>query len=176
VSEGESPLPANKDWKLPPANNTLHEETPVERYDENMRYLQDEEWLKKQGRKDLRGRWYSKEKIGETKLVYGLDETVDETEWTQDAPLENEPYQKWDEKKKKWVVDTEKKERAEKEAKLGKLKSEIKTAERKQLRSWKAKMMGTAEKEDVEKYNELESIILELRPQVTVLENELKSA
>jgi hypothetical protein len=43
LRDGENPLPANKDWKLSPTDNVLHEETPVERYDENMRYPTDEE-------------------------------------------------------------------------------------------------------------------------------------
>jgi hypothetical protein len=176
LRDGENPLPANKNWKLSSANNTLHEETPVERYDENMRYLTDEEWLKKQGRKDLRGRWYSKDKIGETKLVYGLDETVDETEWTQDAPMENEPYQKFDNAKKKWVVDTEKKERSEKEGRLGKLKADIADAERRQIRPMKAIIRNEATEDDTDTFNRYEEIIHELRPQVSVLENELKSA
>jgi hypothetical protein len=175
LREGESPLPANKDWKLSPTNNILHEETPIARYDENMRYLTDEEWLKKQGRKDLRGRWYNKD-TRETQLIRGFDETVDESEWTQDAPIENEPYQKWDEKKKKWVVDTEKKERAEKEGRLGKLKADIADAERRQIRPMKAIIRNEATEDDTDTFNRFEEIIQELRPQVSVLENELKSA
>jgi len=176
LREDESPLPANKDWKLSPANNTLHEETPVARYDENMRYLTDEEWLKKQVRKDLRGRWYNKEKTGETKLVYGIEETIDETEWTQEPPIENEPYQKFDNAKKKWVVDAEKKERSEKEGRLGKLKADIADAERRQIRPMKAIIRNEATADDTDAFNRYEEIIQELRPQVSVLENELKSA
>jgi hypothetical protein len=176
LREDENPLPANKDWKLSPTNNILHEEAPVARYDENMRYLTDEEWLKKQGRKDLRGRWYNKEKTGETKLVYSIEETVDETEWTQESPIENEPYQKWDDKKKKWAIDTEKKERSEKEGKLGKLKADIADAERRQIRPMKAIIRNEATADDTDTFNRYEVIIHELRPQVSTLENELKSA
>jgi hypothetical protein len=174
--ENEKPLPEDKDWILSPTNNELHEETPIERYDENMRYLTDEEWLKKQSRKDLRGRWYSKDKIGETMLIYGIEETVDETEWTQIAPLENEPHHKFDKAKNKWVADEQKKERAEKERRLGKLKSEIENAEQKQIRPMKAIMKNEATEYDTDTFNKYEEIIQELRPQVTVLENELKSA
>jgi hypothetical protein len=174
--ENEKPLPEDKDWILSPTNNELHEETSLERYDENMRYLTDEEWLKKKNRKDWRGRWYNKEKIGETMLIYGIEETVDETEWTQIAPLENEPHQKFDKAKNKWVADTQKKERSEKESRLGKLKSEIENAEQKQIRPMKAIMKNEATEYDTDTFNKYEEIIQELRPQVTVLENELKSA
>jgi hypothetical protein len=176
LREGENPLPANKNWKLSPTNNVLYEETPIARYDENMRYLEDDEWLKKQGRKDLPGCWYSKTKTGETMLIYSIEETVDESEWTQTAPLENEPYQKFDKAKNKWVVDTQKKERAEKENRLGKLKSEIEDAEQRQIRPMKAIIKNEATEYDTNTFNKYEEIIQELRPQVTVLENELKSA
>jgi hypothetical protein len=82
-----------------------------------MRYLTDEEWLKKQGRKDPRGRWYNKE-TRESEMVYDINKIVDETVFTQEVPLENETHQKFDDAKKKWIVDTEKKERAEKETQL----------------------------------------------------------
>jgi hypothetical protein len=154
-----------------PADATLHPETPVARYDENMRYLTDEEWLKKQGKKDLRGRWYNKE-TRETKLVYGLEETVDETEWTQAAPLEKEPYQKFDGKKNKWVVDTAKKERAEKEAKLGKLKSQASELEQKALRPQREKELGIDVEESEKRIREIQA----LRPEIKTLEDVLKSA
>jgi hypothetical protein len=93
--ENESPVPANLDWKQSPSNNVIHPETPVERYDANMRYLTDEEWLKKQGRKDPRGRWYNKE-TRESEMVYDINKIVDEKQWTQETPLDNEPHQKFD--------------------------------------------------------------------------------
>jgi hypothetical protein len=173
--ENEKPVPANLDWKQSPSNNILHPETTVERYDDNMRYLTDEEWLKKQGRKDPRGRWYNKE-TRDTKLVYGLEETVDEIVWTQAAPLDNESHQKFDDTKKNWVVDNEKKKRAEKEVKLSELKSEIETAERKQYRSWKAIEQKTATEHDIKFFNQYETIIEKTRPLVKALEDELKES
>jgi hypothetical protein len=109
-------------------------------------------------------------------LIHTIEETVDETEWTQTAPLENEPHQKFDKAKNKWVVDSEKKERAEKESRLGKLKLEIENAEQKQIRPMKAIITNEATKYDTDTFNRYEEIIQELRPQVTALENELKSA
>jgi len=174
--ENEKPLPENLDWKLSPTNNVLHEETPIERYDANMRYLDDDEWLKKQGRKDNRGCWYHKEKTGETKLIYGIDETIDENQYTKEAPIENEPYQKFDNKKNKWIVDTEKKTRAEKENRLGKMKADVEDAERRQIRPLKAIIKNEATVKDTETFEKYEEIINELRPQITALENDLKSA
>jgi hypothetical protein len=173
--ENEKPLPENLEWKQSPTNNALHPETPVARYDENMRYLTDEEWLKKQGKKDPRGRWHNKE-TRETKLVYGLDEAVDEAEWTKDAPIDNEPYQKFDGKKNKWVVDAEKKERAEKEAELGKLKSQVSELERKALRPQREKELGIDVEESEKRIREIQAGIEALRPGIKTLEDELKSA
>jgi hypothetical protein len=173
--ENESPVPANLDWKQSPANNVIHPETPVERYDDNMRYLTDEEWLKKQGRKDPRGCWYNKE-TRESEMVYDINKIADETVFTQEIPLDNEPHQKFDDTKKKWIVDTEKKKRAEKEAKLSELKSEIETAERKQYRSWKAIEQKTTTEDDIKFFNQYETIIEKTRPLVKALEYELKTA
>jgi hypothetical protein len=170
MRDDEKPLPEDKDWKLSPTNNELHEETFLERYDENMRYLTDEEWLRKQSRKDLRGRWYSKDKIGETMLIHMIEETVDETEWTQTAPLENEPHQKFDKAKNKWVIDSEKKERAEKEGKIAAKKSEIATIEQKRIRPAFAMIDGTADDEDVRRNEEYKDKILELRAEIQELE------
>jgi hypothetical protein len=172
--EGEKPVPEHLNWKLSPTNNVLHPETPLERYDENMRYLTDEEWLKKQGRKDPRGRWHNKE-TRDTKLVYSLEETVDEKEWTREAPLENEPYQYFDEKKKKWVVDTEKKEAAEKENELAAKKAEIAAAEQKRLRSVLAIIDNAADDEDLKINEEYKEKILALREEIQTLEKK-KSA
>jgi len=160
--EGEKPLPENLDWKKSPNDAVIHPETPVDRYDNNMRYLTDEEWLKKQGRKDQRGRWYHKEKQGETKTVYDIDETVDE-EWTREAPLENESCQMWDEAKNKWVVDSEKKEKAEKDSAISQKQSAIEEAERRIQRSTRAKLDGTATEDDERYFREINAEIIRLR-------------
>lgn len=174
--EGEKPIPENLEWIKSPTNNVLHAETPVERYDADMRYLSDEEWLKKQGKTDKRGRWYHKETMN-SRVVYSVDEIVDENKETQVPPIENEPYQNWNEKKQKWEVDTGKKERAEKESKLGQLNSQIQEAERKQYRSRKAIFdLKNATEKDREYFDKYEAIIEELRQQITELEAELKSA
>jgi len=152
----------------------LHPETPVARYDENMRYLSDQEWLKKQGKKDPRGRWHHKGREKQEVVIYDVDSAGPGNEYTQVPPKENEPHQYYDEKTEAWIVDTEKKELAEKEAELDKLKAEITTAEQKRIRSILAIIDEEATEEDQE-YNEIfKARIEELRPKIQAAEAELK--
>jgi hypothetical protein len=166
--ENEKPLPEYLEWIEDPPDATLHPETPVERYDTNMRYLTDEEWLKKQGRKDPRGRWYNKE-TRDTKLVYCLEETVDETEWTQAAPLENEAYQYFDKANNCWAADEAKRKAAEKESEIAKKKAEIAEAEQKRMRSVLAILDNTANDDDLRISEEYRMKILELRAEIQTL-------
>jgi polyhydroxyalkanoate synthesis regulator phasin len=164
----------DKDWIEVPQNfmGRLGDKWPE--WFDNGRRINDDILVKSGKRKDMRGRWYHKEKIGETTLIYGIDETIDETEYTKEAPIGNEPYQKFDNKKNKWVIETEKKARAEKENKLGRLKSEINDAEQRQIRPMKAIMKNEATNADTETFDRCEEIIQTLRPQISELENELK--
>lgn len=174
VQAGESPA-GEADWKEAPEDWDGTSGDKLEWFDKNMRRISDNELVEQGKRKNKRGRWYNKETI-ETKLIYDMDEDIDENSWTKDAPIESEPYQKFDRQKNKWIVDTEKKEKAEKENRLGRLKSEIEDAERRQIRPMKAIIRNEATEDDTENFNKYEDIIKKLRPQVTVLENELKSA
>jgi hypothetical protein len=142
-------------------------------FDENKIRIQDNVLVERGKRVDNRGCWYNKE-TKESKQIYGIDEAIDEIKWTREPPLQNESFQKWG--GEHWIVDTEKKERAEKENRLGEIKSEIENAERRQIRPMKAIMRNEATKDDTDKFNEYEAVIQSLRPQVTVLEEELKSA
>ena len=161
--EGVKPLPENKEWIKSPTNNTLHMETPVERYDENMKFLNDEEWLKKQGKKDPRGKWYHKGREKQDVQIYGSDAESPGDDYTQEPPLENEAYQKFDEKKKKWVVDAEKKEKAEKDSAISRKQAAIEDAERRIQRSTRAKLAGTATEEDEQFFTEINAEINQLR-------------
>jgi len=168
VREGEKPLPEGLDWHMSP-NNNLHPETPIDRYDENMRYLDDSEWLKKRGKPDLRGDWYDKE-TREKKTITSINAIVDEKKLTREIPIENELYQKWDEKKKQWVVDAEKKEEAEKQKEeaekqneISAKQAEIEAAEKAILRSVIAKLSDTATKEDEEFFQQYAKKIVTLR-------------
>jgi hypothetical protein len=178
VREGERPLPETKDWKQWNGTATLPaKDTPLTKYDlATGKILSDDEWCEKQGRKNPVGRWYHKGRTEQDKIVYSVDEPLPGDDYTMEPPIENEPYQKFDNAKKKWVMDTEKKERSEKEGWLGKLKADIADAERRQIRPMKAIIRNEATEDDTDTFNRFEEIIQELRPQVTVLENELKSA
>jgi hypothetical protein len=66
-----------------------------------------------------------------------------------------------------------KKELAEKEADLGKLKAVIEDAERRQIRSLKAIIINKANEEDIATFNRYENIIQTVRPLITDAEAEL---
>jgi len=123
-----------------------------------------------------RGRWYHKDKTGETKQIYGFDEEPGE-DYTQEEPIQNEAYQKFDRQTGHWVVDVEKKERAEKEQEIAQIKAQIENAERKIIRPLRAIQMDRATNKDIEKFNEYDTLIEnELRPELNRLESELQSA
>jgi hypothetical protein len=145
----------------------------IEWFDKDMNRIPDSVLVEKGLRIDNRGCWYHTDNPQETKMIYNMDENPGDN-WTQEKPAENELYQKFDEKK--WLVDTKKKERAEKQNELGELKCRIEEAERRQIRPMKAIIRNEATKDDTDKFNEYEEIIQELRPKITVLENELKIA
>jgi hypothetical protein len=168
--EGVKPLPENLKWLEAPPDAELHPETPVERYEKKtMRYLDDQEWLKKHGRKDQRGRWYNKE-TREQKLVMSIEESVDEAVYTRDAPIGNEPYQFFDETEKCWTVDEEKKEEAAQETALAQKNAEIKEANDKRVLAALAILEGTATEEDIQINEECKAKIIELKQEVKTLE------
>ena len=102
---------------------------------------------------DNRGKWYHKEKIGESRQVYKLGDDAPGNEWTRGEPIKNESFQRWDDNKKKFVIDEEKKEETEKEQNISEIKNTIQITEQKILRSIISKVGGKATTED-EKYFE----------------------
>jgi hypothetical protein len=173
LREGETPKPESKQWKKSPNNNVLHPETPFARYDENMRYLSDQEWLKKQGRKDPRGRWHHKRREKQEVVINDVDSVEPSNEYTQLPPLANEQHQYFNEETGAWIVDIEKKELAEKEAELGKLKAQIAEAEQKRIRSILAIIDNNATEEDMEYNERFKAQIETLRPKIKDAEAEL---
>jgi hypothetical protein len=125
--ENESPGP---EWVKVPNDWGGHPEDKLDWFDADMRRIPDIKLVADGKRIDDTGRWYSKTDAGESKDIYGLDEIAGE-DWTREAPLSDEPYQKWDEASGSWVVDTKKKEIADLQNKIGALKSEISS------RDWK---------------------------------------
>jgi hypothetical protein len=117
--------------------------------------------------------WYHKERKKQDLTIYDPDSKGPGDEYTQKPPLENEPYQYFDNEADEWVVDEKKNELAKKESDLEKLKVVIEDAERRQIRSLKAIVMNKANEEDIATFNHYEKIIQTSRPLITAAEAEL---
>jgi len=175
IQTGDSPA-GNAVWQEAPENWGGAHGDKLEWFDSAMRRIPDHELISQGKRKDKRGRWYHKDKIGETKQVYGLDEEPGDN-FTQEAPIENESHQKFDRQLNHWIVDAEKKELAEKESKLAEVQAEIEDTEKKMVRSMRAIISNRATEEDMEIFNRYDTLIeTELRPKLARLDSELKSA
>jgi len=158
-----------------PYDSMNHKGEPLAWFDAQMNRIDDDELVKQGKRKDHRGTFYNIEKMSETYEINELDELPREG-FTKEVPIKNEAHQFFDTAKKKWVIDTEKKERAEKERTLAKLKAEVSEAERKIIRPMRAIQQNRATPLDIEKFNELDSLCENKRPKITELELELKTA
>jgi len=158
------------EWRKVPNDWRGNHGDKLEWFDNSGIRITDEKLTEQGQRIDKRGRWYKKDDpFAQPKPVYLRDEDPGE-DWTQEEPLKDEPYQKWDPKKKKFVADKESKEKAEKENKISEKKNAIQIAEQKKLRSLIAKWEGIATKEDEEKYNQFSSEIITLRAEIKELE------
>jgi len=162
IRQTESDTPPDPEWHIAPKDWGGNHGDKIEWFNSTMFRIPDAELVNQGKRIDNRGRWYSKDNPGETKQIYDLDEESDEG-YTQEPPLQNEPYQKWSEQKNKWVVDTEKKEAAEKENEIAKKQAAIEDAERRIQRSTRAKLAGTNTQEDDQFFDEISSEIELLR-------------
>ena len=76
-------------------------------FTEDMVRIPDEKLIEMGKRFDKRGRWYSKTDIGSEIYISQLDQDPGH-EWTKLPPIENEPFQKWDEVSKQWVINKKK--------------------------------------------------------------------
>jgi len=168
-------IPEGEDWKKAPDNWNGTSGDKIDWFDKNMNRIPDEILVRQGKRIDKRGYWFNKE-TRTTKQIFNMDEAIDEDLWTNIMPLENEAYQIFDEKENKWIIDTDKKELAVKQNILGQLKSEVEDAERRQIRPMKLIIKNEATKDDTDIFDKYEAIIQRLRPEITKLEEELKSA
>jgi len=178
IQTGKSPA-GKADWKEAPANWGGAHGDKFEWFDGNMRRIPDTELVSQGRRKDNRGRWHHKDKIGETIQIHGLDEEPGD-DYTREAPLENEPYQTFDRGANKWVVDAERKEEAEEKARLANIQAQIEETERKILPLIIAQNRGRATSEDLGKIDELDNLIEQnLKPELnrvkTSLDNKLEA-
>jgi len=163
----KKPMPENKNWKECLVDTVSKDESldwfEISEDGIILRKLTDEEYLKKMGRIDPRGVWYHKERTKPDVTIYDIDSDPPGDDYTLEPLLENKPYQKFDEAKKKWVVDTEKKDTAEKEKAISEKQSAIDNAERRIQRSTRAKLAGTATEEDERFFTEINAEINQLR-------------
>jgi len=160
-------------WKTVPNDWNGSHGDKLEWFDASMHRIPDSELVKQGKRIDNIGLVYNK-RDRSSRHIYLLDEALFEDE-TKIAPIENEIFQDWSESEQKWVIDTERKERAEKEKRLEELKGHIDDAERKIIRPMRAIQGQRATEADLKIYNELDIYIESLRPEITQLEEELKN-
>jgi hypothetical protein len=158
---GVSPGP---EWSKVPNDWNGNQEDSLDWYDADMRRIPDSELVGQGKRKDNRGIWFNK-KSRETKIISALDKEPGEG-WTREAPIENEPYQKWSEDSGSWIADTEKKEEAEKNQRIAETRAAIEDAERRIQRSTRAKLAGTATAEDEKYFRQIAGEIDSLREEL----------
>ena len=164
-----------ENWQEVPNNFDGSHGDKVEWFN-NWRKMSDDELASKGLIINDKGVWYNKE-TREEKTIREYNEEINKMLFTRESPIENEPYQKFDEPKNKWVVDIVKKERANKESRLAKVQMEIEDTEKKMIRSMRAILKNRATENDVNKFDEYDTLIEEkLRPERDRLETELKIA
>ena len=195
-------IPAGDGWLEGPNSLIKHKLEKRDWFDQDMKRIDDETLARQGRRKDNRGVWYNKEKREDTVTIQNYDETAPDG-YTKEAPLENEAHQYFDGAKNKWVVDTEKKERTEKENRISQLKYQIDNADRSIVRPLKSVQkkrtafekyltidsmqaneknlfLETLDEEtinDFEKFIELDNLVEKnLRPEMQRLKEELKTA
>jgi len=134
---------------------------PLEWYDATMHRIIDDELVRRGIRKNNKGTVYN---INDrtSRQIYDLDEDLRDDE-TKEEPLQNEAYQYYDKQKKKWVIDTVKKVKAENDGKIAEKQAAIEDAERRIQRSVRAKLSGIATKEDEEYFLKINTEIEKLR-------------
>jgi hypothetical protein len=159
--EGADKSPGSE-WEKVPNDWNGHPGDDLAWFDSGMRRIPDTELVRLGLRKDNRGIWYNKA-TGESKDVSGLDEEPGE-DWTEQAPLENEPYQKWG--GTSWIVDTGAKEKAEKNRRSAEKKAAIENAEKRIQRSALAKLAQTATEDDEEYFQTIQAEIAALREEL----------
>ena len=173
VQEGDAPI-GEGEWKEVPANWNGNHGDKLEWFDEKMHRLPDDELVRQGKRCDNRGRVYNV-KDHSQRIIHHLDELLAEDE-TQEAPLENSPFQFFDRASKKWVVDTKKKERAEKETALGNALEKIRDLEERGKRPSQEIVLGIEVEENKIWLGKFRGEIENLRDDINKLNQALKES
>jgi hypothetical protein len=166
IAETESPGP---EWGRVPNDWGGSQGDDVAWFDTAMRRIPDTVLVSENKRTDSRGQWHNKHNPGETKLIYSLD-VEPGPEWTRETPLPDEPYQKWDEGKGRWIVDTARKIQAKKDRDIAEKKGAIQNAEQRIQRSLIALQAGTATEEDGQYFSQISAEIISLREELRELQ------
>jgi hypothetical protein len=157
-------LSPGPEWEKVPDDWGGNPEDRLDWFDTDMRRIPDTDLVKRNIRKDNRGIWYNKN-TRETKSIHDLDKEPG-ADWTKEAPLENEPCQKWDGVAGSWIVDTGAKEKAEKEQRIAEKKAAIYNAEQRIQRSLIAIQSGIATEEDDQYFTRISAEIVSLREEL----------
>ena len=193
--------PTGDDWKKSPNNNLYqHSGILLSWFDKNMNLMTDDVLVKKGLREDHRGEYFNIENPSDVEYVMELDKEPSENR-TKEKPIENESFQKFDKAKNKWVVDTVRKERFEKESEYNAVSIKIKNTEEQLIRPLRSiqrnhsafekftsarsetekkkvlEEIGKTIYSDFERFTELDDLIeKELRPELNKIGVELKAS
>ena len=147
-------------------------------FSDTMHRILDEDLVREGKRKDNRSKkFYKKDDPSETMPIQELDEDAS-TDYTDQEPLSGDDaaYQKWDERKNKWVVDSEKKERAEKKNQLDQMYSEMDKLESDGNRNQQEITAGINVEENTIELRKKREKILHLRANAKPIKAELDAA
>jgi hypothetical protein len=160
--------PPGEGWQEAPNDWGGNPMDKLDWFDGSMHRILDNAALVALGKRtDKRGTYWNKE-TRESRQITELDKLPKDYE-TNIPPLEDEPYQKWDEASGAWVVDTAAKEKAEKEQEIAVKKAAIEDAEKRIQRSLIAIQAGSATQEDRQYFNQINTEIESLREQLKQL-------
>lgn len=104
VEQGDHYPIGEGDWKEAPNDWGGTCGDKLEWFDETMHRIPDDKLIEMGERFDRRGQWYSKTAIGRLRDISELDQDPG-PDWTELPPLENEPFQKFDEASGQWAID-----------------------------------------------------------------------
>ena len=176
-----SKKPESEGWDEVPNDRKGNIGDKREWFDENFNRLADVILIERGIRKDNRGAVYNINDKS-TRIINELDEDLKDDE-TKVSPIENEPYQKFDKQKKKWVIDTDKKEQSakekiiyEKKQRKSAIESRLDIIDIRRLRPKEAITDGTATDEDQLNLKRLDDEKAALKLEYEIVNKDLKSA
>lgn len=104
IQSGDDDYKALPGWIIVPNGFNGSNGDHIDWFTEDMIRIPDEKLIEMGKRFDKRGRWYSKTILGRIWEISGLDQDPGQ-EWTNKPPIENEPFQIWDESSGQWTID-----------------------------------------------------------------------